>query len=437
LDLAYIATIDGKNRIISQAEIKPRTVILPNPKLLETLWEIARSAGGDIAFSSIEMFKGEPHFFVVKMLSDNRLVLAPLSPHYVRKVQKSIAFGDRGHSMIVDHRGRVVAHPNAQWQASSKDASKLSVVKKMISGGTGVTTFYSPPMRADMIAGYTFVPETGWGVMVPQPTSELIESARKVQFVGFVVAVVVIAFAIGASWWLSLFLTRPIRAVADAAYRISNGDLTARADLTSSYVPIELKDLGKAFNQMAEDLKFKTDALTQDITELNMAQVQALRNAALRDYLTGMYNRRYFFDLALPIFENAKRQNSDLMVAMMDIDHFKSVNDSYGHGVGDEVLVIVAGLLEKVIRSTDIIARFGGEEFCLIATAMPPEAAKKYLDSVRDNISKLVFSEKSLSITVSIGATNNLTFSLDKMISDADKMLYHAKESGRNKVVTA
>ena len=173
--------------------------------------------------------------------------------------------------------------------------------------------------------------------------------------------------------------------------------------------------------------------ITQDLDMID--QIKALRHAATRDYLTGMYNRRFFFDVASPMFENAKRRNADLMVAMVDIDHFKSVNDTYGHDVGDEVLKAVAMTLDETTRNTDIIARFGGEEFCLIAPEMAAKSMADYLEKFRDEISKLSFVEGALSITASIGATNTLTDNFDHMIGQADNMLYQAKETGRNKVV--
>lgn len=164
-------------------------------------------------------------------------------------------------------------------------------------------------------------------------------------------------------------------------------------------------------------------------------QLQALRHAATRDYLTGMYNRRFFFDVASPIFENAKRRNADLMVAMVDIDHFKSVNDTYGHDIGDDVLKAVSRTLTDFTRDTDVIARFGGEEFCLIAPEMAPAAMSGYLEKFRAGISKLSFVDGALSVTASIGATNVLMENLDNMIGHADQMLYQAKETGRDKVV--
>jgi diguanylate cyclase (GGDEF)-like protein len=173
--------------------------------------------------------------------------------------------------------------------------------------------------------------------------------------------------------------------------------------------------------------------ISQNLDTLD--RIKALRRAARRDYLTGMYNRRFFFESAGPIFANAARSGSDLMVAMIDIDHFKSVNDTYGHDMGDEVLKSVAETLTGLVRETDIIARFGGEEFCLLAPAVSVENVPGFLEKIRDRVSKLSFQDGAFSITVSIGATSLMNSALESMITQSDQMLYQAKESGRNRVV--
>lgn len=166
-------------------------------------------------------------------------------------------------------------------------------------------------------------------------------------------------------------------------------------------------------------------------------QLNALRIAATRDYLTGMVNRRYFFEMATPIYANAKRTREDVLVAMVDVDHFKNVNDTYGHDVGDEVLVGVAQALEASARDTDIIARFGGEEFCVIAPGIQKADVMPYLDKIRTRIEDLSFTSGDITfkLTASIGATCDYGLSLEDMIKDSDTMLYEAKETGRNKVV--
>lgn len=261
LDLRYIATLGPDGNVENMVGASPSEIALPASNLLAELKEMSVEED-DVVISDIIKLDGEPHFLVAKTLPDNRLVLAPLSPKYVRSVQKSIAFGDRGHSMIVDRRGRVVAHPKADWQQESKDVSKISVVQKMMARQTGVAQFYAPPIKADAIAGFTFVPETGWGVMVPQPVSEIVDRARQVQFAGLMIGLIAVALATLASWWLSKLISQPVSTVARVAQRISSGELDARTNLEACWAPLEVKGLGRHFNEMVDELQLKSDQVT-------------------------------------------------------------------------------------------------------------------------------------------------------------------------------
>ena len=169
----------------------------------------------------------------------------------------------------------------------------------------------------------------------------------------------------------------------------------------------------------------------------NIDQLRNLRQSATRDYLTGLFNRRYFFKETMSKFEKAKKEGQSCLIAMLDIDHFKVINDTYGHGAGDEVLVKVAQVLEENSQENDIVARFGGEEFCIFARGLHPDIVGNYLNHLRVKISEIPFisGEKKFSVTTSIGATMMVNDALDEMIQSADSLLYDAKKSGRNRVL--
>lgn len=261
-DLCYIAIFDKNNQVTARMSgMVGEHAELPDAAMLDELRALAASGGGEIVVSGIREFMDMPHFFVVKQLENGDLAVGPWNPRYIVQLQKSIAFGERGHSMIVDHTGTVVAHPNAQWQATMKNASKLSVVQAMITQNTGVMQFYSPPMEAQMIAGYTFVPETGWGVMVPQPLEELIAKARAVQSAAFVIAAVEIILAALIAWWFSSLLARPIHAIVQAAKKTARGNFNSHVDALPSHTPSELIVLVDAFNEMVDNLDEKATSL--------------------------------------------------------------------------------------------------------------------------------------------------------------------------------
>ena len=164
--------------------------------------------------------------------------------------------------------------------------------------------------------------------------------------------------------------------------------------------------------------------------------VTQVRNQANRDYLTGLYNRRYLFEAGNGLFENARRENLDLAVAVIDIDHFKRINDTYGHDVGDVALIAMAKVLAASFRTTDLVARIGGEEFCVLT--INPKDAVMLMERLRARVEAIEIpipgSHELLRLTVSVGLCTPLGQNLAAMIKSADEALYRAKQSGRNRV---
>jgi diguanylate cyclase (GGDEF)-like protein len=183
-------------------------------------------------------------------------------------------------------------------------------------------------------------------------------------------------------------------------------------------------------------------AVTTDRRRVMDALEQALvyiREQALTDPLTGVYNRRYLWEFLRREWIRAKRRELPLTVIMLDLDHFKRINDAFGHPAGDHVLVAVAGLLRNQIRSSDIVCRYGGEEFALIL----PEAS---LDSVRQRAESIQAAIKQLKLTHQGVALGSITASLgvalfpthaddpDALMAAADAALYAAKSAGRDRI---
>ena len=126
------------------------------------------------------------------------------------------------------------------------------------------------------------------------------------------------------------------------------------------------------------------------------------------------------------------------MTAMIDVDHFKSINDTHGHDTGDKVLQHIAKILKSNLREADIVARIGGEEFCLLCVNIDAENSEKLLENHRTAIMNdpLFLDGKPINVTVSIGYSISLTSSLENMLIDTDFALYKAKRTGRNKVIS-
>jgi diguanylate cyclase (GGDEF)-like protein len=181
-----------------------------------------------------------------------------------------------------------------------------------------------------------------------------------------------------------------------------------------------------------------------DITDRKLAEVelQAAKNRAEQlahlDELTGLNNRRAFFDFGNRAVKQAVRYNHPVAVIMMDIDHFKNINDNYGHSVGDEVLRNVAITLQNTIRVIDIAARIGGEEFAIILPETDQDEASQLAERLRANIENTFIEHESrtLKITASFGISVSRTTdqTLESMLTLADDALYIAKKKGRNQV---
>ena len=175
------------------------------------------------------------------------------------------------------------------------------------------------------------------------------------------------------------------------------------------------------------------------IKKINFMYSQT-RFMSLTDSLTGLYNRRHFEDTIEREFLRATRYGGDMSFAIIDIDYFKKINDTYGHSAGDYVLKEVAYLIMQTFRKTDMVFRYGGEEFTVIITETPIEKAVIPLERLRQAINDYPFSfnGKNIKISVSIGVSEVTkgTDSVHRLFEEADKALYRAKGNGRNQIQT-
>jgi len=173
----------------------------------------------------------------------------------------------------------------------------------------------------------------------------------------------------------------------------------------------------------------------QNITMLE--SIRTIREASLRDFMTGLYNRRHFYDVGTAALDDARRGGGELSLAMVDIDKFKSVNDTYGHDAGDAVLCAVASIIKEASGPESTAFRLGGEEFCVLFRGVGTKQLSERLECLRSTVQSRVVhtGDHSLSVTASFGGTNTLRDSLDDMLRIADECLYRAKHNGRNQVV--
>jgi diguanylate cyclase (GGDEF)-like protein len=183
-----------------------------------------------------------------------------------------------------------------------------------------------------------------------------------------------------------------------------------------------------------------------DTVSLFASQVAAaLQNAslltevgrlAITDDLTGIFNRRHFFEMAEERFAHAQKNGSPLSALIVDLDHFKQFNDCYGHGVGDQVLREVARLMSTAMRESDIIGRYGGEEFSILLPDTTVKAAiyvaERLLSFVSDVPIETEAGKLTVQLSVGVAGTSKETPTLQSLILRADQAMYLAKRAGRN-----
>ncbi len=166
-----------------------------------------------------------------------------------------------------------------------------------------------------------------------------------------------------------------------------------------------------------------------------------LEKWATTDPLTGLMNRRHFFELADRELEQTRRSNRPLSFIMLDIDHFKKVNDEHGHLVGDAAIIQIAELLKQELRKVDFCGRYGGEEFVICLPDTPLQGALELGERIRQEVEKLEIDTKDdnlLHITASLGvAENQQDPNVEAILKRADQALYEAKAAGRNQSKTA
>jgi len=241
---------------------------------------------------------------------------------------------------------------------------------------------------------------------------------------------------------------------------VAEGDLTQRVDFMGEF--------SDAFNRMTKNLTEYREMLEQKQTELVAlteelqqeikrkeevestlkASEEMYRQKSLRDPLTGIYNRSYFFETVTREMENLKRaRDGCVCVMIMDIDHFKAFNDNHGHLAGDQAIKMVTGCIDRILRKSDIFARYGGEEFVLFLPTANLERGRTIAERIRATVAESPSpAGDGKPITISIGLTSVCCYEINTRMSgaklllsaieEADAALYSAKESGRNRVCT-
>ena len=221
----------------------------------------------------------------------------------------------------------------------------------------------------------------------------------------------------------------------EAFWALHSSRLVAFEGTTASFVAFS--DIS-ASKRVEADLLQANDLLRQNLEEISHLQAQ-LREQAVRDALTGLFNRRYLDETLDRELARAKREQSALALVMINVDHFKQVNDTYGHPAGDEVLKSLAQMLTHNTRTEDIVCRYGGEEFLIMLPKATAEVAHARAEQWRQifEASAVTVDRRTIRATISLGVAAYPENAIDvaELSNLTDEALYTAKKTGRNKVI--
>lgn len=278
MDIDGFKILSRNNTVESAHSLIGQDLALPDEAVLEDLRIGTNDDLHGVQISDLQRIGDARYFILGFNLDDDRLAIGYLNLNYIKHVQGQVAFGELGHAAIFDATGRAVAHPVPAVEENMMDGSGLSIVARMMNGETGVDQFFSPPMSADMIAGFTYVPEAGWLVMVPQPIQELSDSvAASLRSTNlFILAVSVVLAFLG--WILTQYLVRPIHRFTTASLEIADGNYTV--DLP------EQENSSREMWRLNEALKIMVDQVSKSKIRLEAAlEIEELENKRKSEFL--------------------------------------------------------------------------------------------------------------------------------------------------------
>jgi len=421
LNFGHVCVVARETGVVTRsflAVLNPCPAVVP-PQRLAMFRAMAASA--PVSISPVQTPDGgAPRLFIVADQGES-LVVGAISTERFRALAASINFGARGHAVIVDAMGRLLAHPDYEWALAARDLSDLPIVRRMMRGESGVDQFVSPAFGDAMIAGFAPVEGPGWAVMAPEPLSALKAKASAVTTSAQLVFAAGVAVSALLALMFSAHLSRNLRRLSEAARRMAHGESGVRvAPGVIGGALAEVATLGRTFNVMAQRI------------EAAHARIVAIASA---DSLTGLLNRNGFFTAAAPLLAQAGREDGSYALFFIDVDRFKAVNDCHGHAVGDELLRALAARLRRTVGPGDLIARQGGDEFLVLHRKLSARAcARLGARLLRALNGPLEIEGLLLEPSVSIGVASFPRDAQDvhTLTQRADQALYQAKRSGRN-----
>jgi diguanylate cyclase (GGDEF)-like protein len=289
----------------------------------------------------------------------------------------------------------------------------------------------------EVLAVMQQVPRLGWGVVAEKNYEDAYRALLDIRNVALASTAWLLLGVGLIAYLLSLTISGPLTRLTEGAARVAGGDLSVEI---ATDPPREIGRLATMFNTMVTYLR----EAQQELTSVNLAlneRNQSLEAISATDALTGLHNRRRMLDALNAEVARHGRHGRSFSIVMVDVDHFKKYNDTYGHPAGDALLKTIGGILKSSLRTNDFAARYGGEEFLILLPDQDQKGAVEVAERIRQRIEAETEdrANKRKAVTASLGVA---TFpesgrTADPLLANADAALYRAKNSGRNRVLTA
>ncbi|MGZ0018531.1 sensor domain-containing diguanylate cyclase [Nitrosomonas sp. wSCUT-2] len=421
-----------------EGEIIASNVDEPFPVSLAQNWPENASIQGDVVVSPqwSERYGTAIVSIAVPILSIDDYILGALIVTFdmqsLQPLLKAKIRPPPGDVLLLDKEGHVMLASDTTL-LNPPLSSEPDVLSRLRSNPGEYDVFIGPQQKK--VAGLAYLSEKMPITVIANRDYQLIYSAWEQQrnmFIGLVSIIILIVTAI--AFRLSHAIVKPLQRLIDATEKIVRGDLDV--NLVNGQRD-EIGQLTHRFNQMA-------DKLRQNQAEIHAAAIamqqknQLLETLSVTDNLTGLYNRNKLNAIISDQLARFVRNKRPFAVLMIDVDYFKTLNDSLGHVVGDEILAAVAKRISQSIRNVDFAARFGGDEFIIILAETTVDEAEKTAERIRSQVANIHCDSinQDLHVTLSIGVIQSEPndISLTILLSRVDSALYEAKRAGRDQV---
>jgi diguanylate cyclase (GGDEF)-like protein len=373
-----------------------------------------------------------PFLFISSPIMDennvfNGLVCGVIHIGILEKVMNQFDFGNAGETYLLNRSGQFITVPLGV-EGTPLNLVNTSPIADLAQAGTSSNKAYANYAGERVMGQYGWVKDKEWLVVAEMKHSDIFRALYTDILLMAIIVIAMLLLSFVLTFKFTEGLLRPIGLLLRGTSTIREGDYDFRIPPNQfASAPEELQQLCENFNRTGKKLK---------------STIQMLEMTAVVDQLTEVYNRRHILTEGPRLLETCIRAGQPCSVLMLDIDFFKKVNDTFGHLVGDRVIIHAASLLLSCIRSCDMVSRYGGEEFLILLPNAPAEGGVELGNRIRQAFMEQPYREEELEIplTVSIGVADYRkdysygTSTLEDMISRADQALYQAKRMGRNRV---